>query len=836
MSDLARLTAGLARRLGAERVLDLGIDPARKSELTTLIEVTPAAGGDPAGALVVCDDPPRDSERLEPLLARLGELLATASAALLSAPDAVLAGDSAGWTAAGLERRLADAGLASAWCGLTDAHGSLGRRAGITCALAGTSGPEALEVLAGGPLGLAFDPAVAGATEVQRPPRVCIATYEFVGPTRTGGIGTAYTSLAEALAGAGHEVTVLFTGWPDPDGEPVDWWTGHYAERGIELVGLPPYAPAGTGSGHRHADRSLQAYRWLRDRDHERPFDVIHFPEVLGHGYYTTAAKRLGVAFPATQLVLGTHSSTTWVLETNGTLIHAVDDFADDFVERASIAGADAVVSPSAYMLDWMRSRGWRLPERSFVQQYVRSAAADAFAADEAPAPAPAGPTELVFFGRLEPRKGLRVFCDALNRLAELPEPPDCRVTLLGKHSSIDGEPAGDWVRRRARRWPWQPRLIEGLNQPQAVEYLRAPGRRLTVIPSLADNSPNTVYEALALRIPFIASRVGGTAELIDPRDLETATFDPLDGGPAGGAALAERLAAAIAAPELRRPRPAVDAAVCRRAHVDWHVALAGADGGADGATPDAAAIEVWAIGSDAEAAELTLASAREGGIGTARAAATHAEAAPSGEVALFVLAGTWFDAGASPVLARALARSRDGIVATAIGERGPAPAQYLPVGGPATAGLFRRCFGDPAFAIRTETLAGLGGFDAGVPADMQAHHLLCRAAVGGLAVDVLPEALVSIDAERLPPLELAVASRRVPQLIDVYRDAGEPLLSELPLLAQQLWAAMRMREGDYSKLYGERFGRYTVQARFFIHHFRLLQKRWARLRRRAQP
>jgi len=40
-----------------------------------------------------------------------------------------------------------------------------------------------------------------------RPLRVCVASFDFVGPVKNGGVGTAFTSLAEALARAGHEVT-----------------------------------------------------------------------------------------------------------------------------------------------------------------------------------------------------------------------------------------------------------------------------------------------------------------------------------------------------------------------------------------------------------------------------------------------------------------------------------------------------------------------------------------------------------------------------------------------------------------------------------------------------
>ena len=219
-----------------------------------------------------------------------------------------------------------------------------------------------------------------------------------------------------------------------------------------------------------------------------------------------------------------------WVLEANGTVFQALDDFADDFIERRCVERCDALISPSAYMLDWMRDRGLaaaRAPLRAAVRALVAPSRASN---RDRSAEHARGRTEIVFFGRLEPRKGVRVFCDALDVLAQDSEPLDLGVTFLGKQSSIDGIEAGEYLAARARRWPWAAEVIDDLGQPEAVAYLRSPGRRITVIPSLADNSPNTVYEALALQIPFIASRVGGTAELIDPLDLAAATFDPRAG------------------------------------------------------------------------------------------------------------------------------------------------------------------------------------------------------------------------------------------------------------------------------------------------------------------
>ena len=108
-------------------------------------------------------------------------------------------------------------------------------------------------------------------------------------------------------------------------------------------------------------------------------------------------------------------------------------------------------------MVDWMQGRGWTLPERVFVQQYVRSRvvaetaptrSADAECGE--PTADAGGIDEIVFFGRLETRKGIELFCDALDRLADEDATARARVTFMGKQTH-DRRAVGEAVAREAR-------------------------------------------------------------------------------------------------------------------------------------------------------------------------------------------------------------------------------------------------------------------------------------------------------------------------------------------------------------------------------------------------
>ena len=187
----------------------------------------------------------------------------------------------------------------------------------------------------------------------QRAARVCIASYEILGPSKNGGIGTAYHSLGTTLAAAHHDVTILYLWASRSEEREMSYWESHFRTLGIAFVPLP------TSSGIVDVPHCMQtafdAHAWLR----KQQFDVIHFPELHGHGYYCILGKHQGLDFQHTVLCVGTHSPIAWIREQNKEAPYSAEELEMDFMERQSVALADVVVSPSQYMLEWMQRRGW---------------------------------------------------------------------------------------------------------------------------------------------------------------------------------------------------------------------------------------------------------------------------------------------------------------------------------------------------------------------------------------------------------------------------------------------------------------------------------------------
>ena len=351
-------------------------------------------------------------------------------------------------------------------------------------------------------------------------PSVCIVTNEIIGPFKNGGIGTAMTGLAELLAAQGLRVTVLYTGgiWSPDIG--LGKWREHYAKLGIELVAfsIDDMKPLAGPLKDRGFGVPWLVYRYLV----EHRFDVIHFNDCCGEGSLSLAAKKLGLAFRDTLLVVALHSPSRWVLELNQTLPTSLLFSAYHYAEQLSVACADLLWSPSRYLLDWVAARGFELPAQTFVQQY---AIPGSVGNTDKSVGATLPPREIVFFGRLEERKGLRLFCNALHLLRDDLARRGITVTFLGKPERCGGMPSLDYIAHRAAAWQFPIRTITDFGQPEALQYLGG-GDKLAVMPSPFDNSPCTIYEALSLRIPFLAARTGGIPELVDAADHEHVLFD----------------------------------------------------------------------------------------------------------------------------------------------------------------------------------------------------------------------------------------------------------------------------------------------------------------------
>src|SRR4051794_38670618 len=210
-----------------------------------------------------------------------------------------------------------------------------------------------------------------------RPRRVTLVADELLGYVRTGGIGTATTHLALGLARLGHDVEVLYAG----DAHPFGDWHGVYADAGVSI---------------RHIERSgerIEPGYLARARDVElalgaNPPDVVVTQDLAAPAYTALRKRQLGLGFAGTLFVVYCHGTRRWVSDTAHKVRVLPGAHAVTLLEQASVELADLVVCPSAYVLEWMRGEGWRVPPDSRVIPYLSRAAATGAAVTRISVPA----------------------------------------------------------------------------------------------------------------------------------------------------------------------------------------------------------------------------------------------------------------------------------------------------------------------------------------------------------------------------------------------------------------------------------------------------------------
>lgn len=344
--------------------------------------------------------------------------------------------------------------------------------------------------------------------------RHCVVTPEIVPLVRNGGVGSNALHLAAFLCRhAGHEVVVLMT----HAGEIAVAEAAEFVERhaGATLVLLDEVLPLSPEEPLQPEvlERSLRTLAWLEDKT----FDVIHFMQYQAAGFASIRAKRIGRAFLNTRLITIINSPVRWLAEhgkrppqgsASGHLL--------DYMERYGVEWSDHVTCPSRALLDWLRVDGWRLAaDTRWLPTYSPSPSSFEVAA--------ADRTHIVFFGRLETRKGLELFVAALRRLAGDPSLAvmDMRITFLGKVSSAGGKSADTYLREMGQTLPagWRCELISDLDHEGAMLYLGDHSGALYVMPSRSDNAPNTVTECLHRGLRVLGADVPGVRELFANND-----------------------------------------------------------------------------------------------------------------------------------------------------------------------------------------------------------------------------------------------------------------------------------------------------------------------------
>lgn len=382
---------------------------------------------------------------------------------------------------------------------------------------------------------------------MSRLPRIAFASREVWPFVEGGGLGRAVWACARLLAPHAEVVVVTsaehrerydelvraadprlpagvrFAFAPEPGDDIAPWRSWHHAWSGALLDAVVAAHPDGMP-------------------------DLLEVPDYLAEGVVAAEAKWTGDPRLRDTLVLN-RIHTTFEIAT--TLNRVADEPGWKLLralERVGLRSADRLVWPGGDVLGTY--------ERFYgADQLAPSAEIDlAFALDEedpATRELPAdGPLRLLYFGRLEWRKGVHNLVQAVR---ELPD-ADVQLTLLGRDTPTG--PHGGSARAHLERLIGDdPRITFHAQVPQdgIGDFIRA--HHVVVAPSLWESWSNVVREALMHNRPVLATPVGAMTEVIEPERSGWLTADT------GVRALRHRLAELLDAREeietlIREGRP----------------------------------------------------------------------------------------------------------------------------------------------------------------------------------------------------------------------------------------------------------------------------------------
>jgi glycogen synthase len=257
---------------------------------------------------------------------------------------------------------------------------------------------------------------------------------------------------------------------------------------------------------------SARVYERLRELHGPRGPDVVEFADYLAEGYVTVqAAQTLDPFLARTLVCVRLHTSEEICEVLNACLPGDFPGRVTHAMERYVLAYADRVI--------WQGG--------DILGTYRRFYSADALATDVrirypfrgASVPAGAdrhgelkGPLRMLYFGRLERRKGVHRLMSAATALPD----DDWSLTFIGDDTPT--APLGMWMRdllELSRGEDPRIELLDGM--PREGLWPVIESSDVVVLPSLWDCWPYAALEAMHLNRPVLATPTGGFAELVQP-------------------------------------------------------------------------------------------------------------------------------------------------------------------------------------------------------------------------------------------------------------------------------------------------------------------------------
>jgi len=351
---------------------------------------------------------------------------------------------------------------------------------------------------------------------------IVLISYEFPPVTATGGIGSYMYHLSALITKAGYKVTV-FSANPDATNVSVleqpfctNWLVPAQNNETFRMVVADVFELfLKTNKVDLIESPEVGACAlFIKERFPHIPLLVkMHTPGVLitkvSNSYLPLAKK---IRFVAGALKKGKIDAGYWARD---------DKNRDTDLEYRICMLADTLLSPSTALKKWA-SQFWGLPpKRIIVLPNPFSMEEDLFEL-----PLENRPDVISFVGKLSVLKGMKAFTKAIPAI--LQKNKGYKLFLVGRDESENGQSMKNYMQKKLGEYNKDIIYAGALNKEELkLIYGQS---KVCVFPSLWENYPTVVLEAMAAGAAVSASNVGGIPELIT-QGVTGLLFNPLKPG-----------------------------------------------------------------------------------------------------------------------------------------------------------------------------------------------------------------------------------------------------------------------------------------------------------------
>ena len=345
-----------------------------------------------------------------------------------------------------------------------------------------------------------------------------LLTTEFEGIGQNGGVGTYYREVARKLAETDWLVLLVILGGflrvaKAPESLNVDCILDLTdVEQVLDLRSIHR-AIRRVVSRDPNRRTGLDCLFLLQALEAHYPQAKIYaeFHEMFGFGQPSVQAKRAGFFSDRIGIGVTMHSGHEWIFDANRALIRQESR---PFLriakrEELSFGEADLAMYPSDSLHQIVSGFGWqtegaiRIPYFIPIQTQTASARGEAVSSRGAIA-------EIIFFGRLEERKGLFEFIEAVQAL-QRESKTRFRITFLGKSIRLFSlrstrTTSRDYIHSQLGD-DFSYTIISDLSSRDAIAYVQAAAPSAVVcLASPSDNFPNAALEMGQIPVALVVS------------------------------------------------------------------------------------------------------------------------------------------------------------------------------------------------------------------------------------------------------------------------------------------------------------------------------------------